>query len=297
MELNNLHTSLHPPTIPLSSLQCLLPHTLSSFINTYPSLAFIMPTWFRKGIERGTIITLDQPGRSRWQILEKLNENDFQLWEAEYNRGERFSLGVTKLRCRDLRDHKEAFMRIYLQVPYRGTEMDDADTRAKQATTLQPRELLAYEDLTWHDLGFTPKLLGSKTSTQDKWGPVPGGYAVYLVWEKVPGVRLGTKDGSNVFWALDHAEREEIRLQFVKNFHALEAIGYQNDTPALSSLVWDKDSKTLYFIGFRHRNKAAGPPRGIVPDEKWIAYYELAKPNSDAWLKEGWNQDTTEWKW
>jgi hypothetical protein len=95
---------------------------------------------------------------------------------------------------------------------------------------------------------------------------------------------------------------------------AIRAIGYSPDTFAPSSLVWDRDSKTLYveastysyelvltiysyFIGFRHRNVITGQPRHTVPDVKSIAYFGLAKPNSRAWLKEGWDQDMTEWKW
>lgn len=62
-----------------------------------------------------------------------------------------------------------------------------------------PRELLAYQDLTSQNLGLTPNLLGYKISTQEESGRVPGGFAVWLVWEKVPGVRLEEKDGSNVF--------------------------------------------------------------------------------------------------
>ena len=83
---------------------------------------------------------------------------DWQLSEAEYCRGERVSLAVIKLQCCDAKDNtKLAFMRIYLQVPYSGTEMDTADERAIQATTYIPRELLAYKELTLKNLGFTPE--------------------------------------------------------------------------------------------------------------------------------------------
>lgn len=177
-----------------------------------------MPPWFRKGIDPGTIINFDQPVPSRWQIVQKLSEEDWQLTEAEYRRGERLSFAVTKLLCCDPKNPTTfALMRIYLQVPYSGTEIDDADTRATQAATLIPRELLSYQDLTAQDIGCTPKLLGYKVSTQDNRSPVPGGFAVYLAWEKVPGVRLGNKDGSNEFWVLDNAEREEIRQYFEEN--------------------------------------------------------------------------------
>ncbi|OOQ87318.1 hypothetical protein PEBR_17817 [Penicillium brasilianum] len=255
-----------------------------------------MPPWFRKGVDPGTIISLDQPVPSRWKVIEKLSENDGQLTEAEYRRGERLSYATTQLLCCDPRHTKHlAFMRIYLQVPYSGSETEDADTRAKQAITHIPRELLAYQDLTTQDLGFTPKLLGYKISTQDKSGFVPGGFAVWLVWEKVPGVRLS----ENEFWALQHPEREEIRQYFVKNIQAIYAIGYLPDTSWLTSLVWNKDSKTLYFIGFRLRctiTKTQTPPPGLDMT-KQMAFFGLVEPNSHAWLKDGWDRDTTQWKW
>jgi hypothetical protein len=106
-------------------------------------------------------------------------------------------------------------MRIYLQVPYRGTEIDDPDTRATQVTTIVPEELIAYQELTEMS-SVTPKLLGHRTTTQDKSGPVPGGFMVWLVWE-VPGLRLGSKAGPDAFWTLDATEREEVRMAFVKS--------------------------------------------------------------------------------
>ena len=92
----------------------------------------------------------------------------------------------------------------------------------------------------------------------------------------------------------------------------MRKIGYLPGTPALSSLVWHKESKTLYvawsymkpefglmsygyFIGFRDRD--VGQPKGPIVDVKWIAMYGLAIPNSNAWLQQGWNHDTTDWKW
>jgi hypothetical protein len=105
--------------------------------------------------------------------VEKLNGEDLQLTEAEHRRSpSALSYATTKLLCRDYTDHtRHAFMRIYLQVPYRGTEIDDPDTRVSQAATLVPEELIAYQELTQMP-SITPKLLGNRTTTQDKSGPV-----------------------------------------------------------------------------------------------------------------------------
>lgn len=146
-------------------------------INAHP-LTSSMPTWFRKGIDTSTIISLDQHVLSQWKIVQKLNEHDFQLTEAEYQSGCRLSFATTKLLCRDPKDHTmHAFMRIYLQVLYQGTETDDANTRASQATTIIPQELVAYQELTQLSSN-TLKLVGHETTTQDQSGSVPGGFVV-----------------------------------------------------------------------------------------------------------------------
>lgn len=175
-------------------------------------------TWFRKGIDPGTIITLDQPIPSKWKIVKKLNEYDYQLDKEQYRFGVRLSFACTKLLCCDPKDDKKlAFMRIYLQVPFCGTEMDDAQTRATQAMKHTPEELIAYQELTQKSSN-TPKLLGHKTTVQDQSGLVPCGFAVWLVWEMVPGLRLGNKHGPDAFWALGDGERDQIRASFVKNY-------------------------------------------------------------------------------
>lgn len=49
-------------------------------------------------------------------------------------------------------------MRIYLQVPHLGTEIDDPDTSYLGHATRSSR----VQELTAHNLGITPKLLGHK---------------------------------------------------------------------------------------------------------------------------------------
>lgn len=136
-------------------------------------------TWFLKGINPGSVITLNQPFSSQWKILEKLNEHEFQVNKEENNDYGFCSFASAKFQCCDPKQRsKEAFMRIYIQVPHRKTEMDDANTRGQQATTFTPPELLAYQDLTQKHSINTPKLIGYKTDTQDRSGLVPGGFII-----------------------------------------------------------------------------------------------------------------------
>ncbi|KAJ9492890.1 hypothetical protein VN97_g319 [Penicillium thymicola] len=129
--------------------------------------------------------------------------------------------------------------------------MNDADTRSRQATTYNPPELIAYRDLAENGSSDTPKLLGYKTDKQDLSGLVPGGFIIWLVWEIVPGLRLGNGNGADPFWALESYEREQVRLAFLK---------------ALP-----------YFIApFK---KAGKPERPIMFGANWIAHFDLAKPD------------------
>lgn len=98
------------------------------------------------------------------------------------------------------------------------TEMDDAATRSHQSIALIPEELTAYEKLTQRRSCNTPRLLGWEEGKQDRSGLVPGGFVVWLAYEKAPGLRLGNKNGSGSFWALDPAERDQICSVFLKSF-------------------------------------------------------------------------------
>jgi hypothetical protein len=105
-------------------------------------------------------------------------------------------------------------MRIYMQIPYVNTELNDSAIRAQQASVFTPEELLAYKTLTRRRSTITPQLLGYKKGKQDSSGPVPGGFITWFSWEIVPGLRLGDDFGAAAFWGLDSSEREQIRSIF-----------------------------------------------------------------------------------
>jgi hypothetical protein len=107
-------------------------------------------------------------------------------------------------------------MRVYLQVPFKNTEIQNPKTRSRQATTYTPPELTAYQEFTQKDFSNVPKLLGYKVSTQDKPGLVPSGFAIWLAWEMVPGLRLGNKPGNDPYWTLSAVEREHVRMAFME---------------------------------------------------------------------------------
>lgn len=56
----------------------------------------------------------------------------------------------------------QSLMRIYIQVPHRKTEMDDTNTRGRQAIVFTPPELISYQDLSQKGSNI-PKLMGYKS--------------------------------------------------------------------------------------------------------------------------------------
>ncbi|KAJ5461511.1 uncharacterized protein N7458_003063 [Penicillium daleae] len=56
-------------------------------------------TWFRKGVDPGTIIALDHPRPSQWKILEKLNEYNSQVHKGEHDASGCRSFASAKLLC------------------------------------------------------------------------------------------------------------------------------------------------------------------------------------------------------
>ena len=97
-------------------------------------------------------------------------------------------------------------------MPYSFTESLSHEDKAKEALPdaeiSEERAMLA---LTKSGCESVPQLLNWKRETQDdKSGPVPGGYLVYLVLQNLPGVRLSCED----YWNFSGAQRQEIREAF-----------------------------------------------------------------------------------
>lgn len=168
-------------------------------------------SWFR-GPPLDTI-SFDLPVPSKWKVIEKMNELASQIDDEG---DEAVSWACIKYHCKNSNDKTQiAYIRIWMQIPYFGTEIDDQDTRARQAAPKwMPPELIAYKELMDKKSDITPRLLGWRREQQDESGLVPGGFLVSLAWEKVPGMQLGDQFGSDGFWNLDEDERNSVRDAF-----------------------------------------------------------------------------------
>lgn len=160
-------------------------------------------------------ISFDLPTPSTWIVLNHVNEHERRFEPGD----DSVSYLCFKYRCKKRGDaSKIAFVRIYQQVPHIGTEFEDSVTRARQAMTWTPPELVAYKTLTEKRSTVTPHLVGYLEEKQDSSASVPGGFLVSVAWEQVPGVQLGNNRGENIFWDMSRDQRDIIRKAFKKTY-------------------------------------------------------------------------------
>lgn len=147
-----------------------------------------------------------------WVIRAKLSESSFFFTESDKMSGFGPGYAAGKFRCHDKADPtREAFMRIYRQIPVAGTEGNDRAARAAQAVSnFTVSELHAFRTFNLKQCTAAPELLGYHEGQQPEDGLVPGGFTTTIVWEAVPGSPLSRK----VFWSLDREKRDLIRENF-----------------------------------------------------------------------------------
>lgn len=149
-----------------------------------------------------------------WIIFEKLSEHPRPISPEDFASGMGPAFTVGKYSCRLAgagNENKLAYMRIYKQIPLDGTRLDKQSVRQSQAHGPRKHvELEAFKSLTEKGSTATPRLLGYRIGTQDAGDLVPGGYIVFLAWEKVQGESLDRK----YFWSLPYNKRKVIRDNF-----------------------------------------------------------------------------------
>lgn len=191
---------------------------------------------FLCGLE-GTAVTLDPPSdppsdpssdpssfpplhlhRQTWVIEKKLSERSVPMTEQEVIDGDnvQFPYAAAKFLCHPKEDpSKKAFMRIYLQIPFAGTQYQSLQIRRQQAVEPLPHpELTTLKALNKLECDVVPDLLAYREGRQGDDGIVPGGYITYVVWDKVPGEPLRREE----FWKLDPQSRQAIRDKFRETF-------------------------------------------------------------------------------
>ncbi|CAL5866293.1 uncharacterized protein PFLUO_LOCUS500 [Penicillium psychrofluorescens] len=172
---------------------------------------------------KGQIVNFQNPQPSAFRIIEKIKEDNYQAEPQEIHDGiAGVSFCAAKYLCVDPPSQKRAFMRVYMQVPWEGTEVYPASERQKQVTSMSkefmPIEGIAMKAFWKQNSSITPPLLGFKEGIQNPDMPVPGGFIIYIVWGEVPGICLGDCNGPTTFWTLPNAEKELIHKIFLRDY-------------------------------------------------------------------------------
>ncbi|KAJ5497723.1 hypothetical protein N7453_006774 [Penicillium expansum] len=225
-------------------------------------------SWFPSGLDEGDTVTLNKPKTSKWIIDKKVNTHSYQREDRSVD-----SYASVLFTCHNATDGKEAFMRIYTQVPHAGFENADKATRAREATE------------------FTPRAKGIQISHS---GPVPRGHITWIVWEKVPGKRLGDFKSAFLYWDMDRNQRKRVREVFLREFPMAKRMGYFPEGAKPRNLVWDENNEDLYFVGFR--DAMPFDAKGNFGEE-WFPRFDLAKPPQRHYrMNRDYKGDISDWK-
>ncbi|KAL1962842.1 hypothetical protein VTN77DRAFT_9117 [Rasamsonia byssochlamydoides] len=134
------------------------------------------------------------------------------------------------------------------RIPIQGTINKSSAERAKQAITTVGQhaemEITALGQLTKAGCSCTPTLFAWKQEKQESHMWIPGGFLVYILMEKLPGIRL-----DNV-WSLDREERDEVRKSFKEAWEECRACGVINMDRSCRNLLWDRAAKKCYILDF-----------------------------------------------
>ena len=169
----------------------------------------------------GRHIDFEFPHNSSWTLLEKVKEKHILADKEEFDTMGARPCAWALFVCQNVNEpSRRALMKVYMQIPYTGSEFQRARQRKTQASAT-PNERVRNEASALsrlHEAGcqHVPELIGYRNSdTQDDDDLVPGGYIVYLATTLVPGISLGPQVmGNNQYWQFSADIRESIREAF-----------------------------------------------------------------------------------
>jgi len=223
---------------------------------------------------------VDFPEMSPWTLLTKIEEEAVQNFEEEEAMSSSCALFSCETPSNDSNSPRKALMRIWMQIPFEGSEFEPPAIRAVQASQELPwdaeAELKALQRLLAIGSLHTPKLLASKHETQPNDGMVPGGFIFFLVFSEMPGIALARKDQprkESLYWAQSSSTRSVIRQAFKNAWQELLAARACPVFAGLKNLQWDgplpassTDQGNIYIVGFA----GAGSLKPVTAWHDWI---------------------------
>ncbi|KAK2754653.1 hypothetical protein FQN54_006786 [Arachnomyces sp. PD_36] len=193
-------------------------------------------------------VTFPGPNSSTWQLKEQISENFDQSTQIEFQDFDMIPEVRGVFICSKVSGNgpKEAVMKVIMQIPWKGTEMQPAEKRKLQRGMSESVyvEALALERLTRARCSSTPMLLGNKVVKQaeDMW--VPGGYLGFIVMTRLPGVTIPCIN------RLSEQEAREMARSFKKAWFECHEAGVVPIDHGLWNLLWDAKHKKCYIVDF-----------------------------------------------
>ncbi|CAG8379578.1 unnamed protein product [Penicillium salamii] len=211
-----------------------------------------------------TEVTFQTPTSSVWKVREKLSQHNRQREEFDPQDPEDCpSSAEATFYVQDSQSNLDgaiAYMRVYMQVPVLTTEFEPREVRRRQATCCSHNEVAALKYFHEEGATMTLALLGIKEEVQDDDGVVPGGYIVYMVFQRVSGIKLAESQAAPCpefplhmfFRRFERAERDKIREEFAKSYCPLARLNWMPIEPWADHLIWDSASEKLYIPRLQH---------------------------------------------
>ncbi|KAM5458249.1 hypothetical protein MaudCBS49596_000161 [Microsporum audouinii] len=186
--------------------------------------------------------------QTAWCIREKLSERATLCRDRA---GNTVAEGQAVYICQQVHGKSvgmEAIMKIRLQVPPEYPPNRDPEALKKLASNvpsfLTNGEVGALKHFNKAGCKVTPKLIDVIPALQPFNCPVPDGYIVFIVMEKVPGVPLSN------FWKYDLAKREKIRAAFRLSMSELYSHRGNPTDPHLGNIIYDEEKNKCWIVDY-----------------------------------------------
>ncbi|KAL1998286.1 hypothetical protein VTN02DRAFT_6464 [Thermoascus thermophilus] len=224
--------------------------------------------------------TVSFPSESTWKLERKLQENEYYIpkdtAQIDGLGSEARAVFIGSKLSGD--GPQEAIIKIRMQIPWMGTVTKKPLIRAKQATpemiAQSKMEVETLSILTNAHCSCTPALFSwvKKQQGNDQW--VPGGYILYILMEKLPGV-----NPAPIYDHMTRQERDDLRAAFKAAWLECVACGVVHGDPAIRNLLWDRATKKCYLIDFEVYRRPT--QRSIWRNHLYITW-NLAQADFDA---------------
>ncbi|KAI1953687.1 hypothetical protein LOZ57_000028 [Ophidiomyces ophidiicola] len=197
---------------------------------------------------------IESPDGTIWKLGEKLSEKATFSPAERTGTGKAWAEGIAVYSCQQIingRVVNEAIAKVRFQVPPEYPTSFNPEVRRKLAlrdpSPWTQHELVSLRHFNQKGCKVTPKLLYVKRSLQE-WEhlPVPGGYVVFILMQKVTGVPLVD------FWDYDFDKREKIRAAFRNSLTELLRYHARPIDTHLGNIIYDEKGNKCWFVDYEH---------------------------------------------